>query len=79
MLNLSKTTATNFINKFMNGWLAQAFDTISFGTVGWFNIYGLHGVVLAHVFFNLPLMINSNQVLSKSGSIATFNGYLVDN
>ncbi len=41
----------------LNGWLAQAFDTISFGTVGWFNIYGLHGVVLAHVFFNLPLMI----------------------
>jgi len=28
---------------------------------------------------NLPLMINSNQVLSKSGSIATFNGYLLDN
>ena len=41
----------------LNGWLAQVFDTISFGTVGWFNIYGLHGVVLAHVFFNLPLMI----------------------
>ena len=41
----------------LNGWLAQTFDTISFGTVGWVNIYGLHGVVLAHVFFNLPLMI----------------------
>ena len=41
----------------LNGWLAQTFDIISFGTVGWVNIYGLHGVVLAHVFFNLPLMI----------------------
>ena len=41
----------------LNGWLAQTFDTISFGTFGWVNIYGLHGVVLAHVFFNLPLMI----------------------
>ena len=59
VLVMSTTVAAVGILKVwgLNGWLAQTFDTISFGTVGWVNIYGLHGVVLAHVFFNLPLMI----------------------
>jgi len=35
-----------------NGWLNIALEGIGLPTV---SIYGLHGVVLAHVFFNLPL------------------------
>ena len=35
-----------------NGWLNGALDAIGLPTI---SIYGLHGVVLAHVFFNLPL------------------------
>ncbi len=35
-----------------NGWVSQGLDLIGLPPV---NIYGLHGVVLAHVFFNLPL------------------------
>jgi len=34
------------------GWLNQALDLVGLPTV---SIYGLHGVLLAHVFFNLPL------------------------
>lgn len=34
------------------GWLNQALDLVGLPPV---SIYGLHGVVLAHVFFNLPL------------------------
>lgn len=35
-----------------NGWLNVILDAAGLPTV---SIYGLHGVVLAHVFFNLPL------------------------
>lgn len=35
-----------------NGWLARALQVIGLDLP---EIYGLHGVVLAHVFFNLPL------------------------
>lgn len=35
-----------------NGWLNALFDAMGLPTV---SIYGFHGVVLAHVFFNLPL------------------------
>lgn len=35
-----------------NGWVNAAFGTLGLPPV---SIYGLHGVVLAHVFFNLPL------------------------
>ncbi len=37
-----------------NGWISHFF-----GFFGWppIRIYGLHGVVLAHVFFNLPLAV----------------------
>ncbi len=35
-----------------NGWVNLALDALGLPTV---SIYGLHGVVLAHVFFNLPL------------------------
>ncbi|WP_299507222.1 thiamine/thiamine pyrophosphate ABC transporter permease ThiP [uncultured Roseobacter sp.] len=34
------------------GWVNTAFEAIGLPTL---SIYGLHGVVLAHVFFNLPL------------------------
>ncbi len=35
------------------GWLAAAFSAMTGGT--WPGIYGLSGILLAHVFFNLPL------------------------
>lgn len=35
-----------------NGWLNLLFEAVGLPPV---SIYGLHGVVLAHVFFNLPL------------------------
>ena len=35
-----------------NGWVNVALGSLGFPAV---SIYGLHGVVLAHVFFNLPL------------------------
>ena len=35
-----------------NGWLNLVLDAMGLPTV---SVYGLHGVVLAHVFFNLPL------------------------
>jgi len=35
-----------------SGWISQALGWVGLGPV---QIYGLHGVVLAHVFFNLPL------------------------
>ena len=35
-----------------NGWVNAALETVGLPGV---SIYGLHGVVLAHVFFNLPL------------------------
>ena len=35
-----------------SGWVSQALGLIGFDPIG---IYGLHGVILAHVFFNLPL------------------------
>ena len=35
-----------------NGWVNQGLETLGLPTI---SIYGLHGVVLAHVFFNLPL------------------------
>lgn len=35
-----------------NGWVSQALGLAGLGPL---QIYGLHGVVLAHVFFNLPL------------------------
>lgn len=35
-----------------SGWLSEALGLFGLGPV---RIYGLHGVVLAHVFFNLPL------------------------
>lgn len=35
-----------------NGWFSQVLDLLGLGPV---QIYGFHGVVLAHVFFNLPL------------------------
>ena len=35
-----------------NGWLNVVLDALGLPSV---SIYGLHGVVLAHVFFNLPL------------------------
>ena len=35
-----------------NGWLNAALRSLEMGS---FSIYGLHGVLLAHVFFNLPL------------------------
>lgn len=35
-----------------NGWVNMALHALDLPTV---SIYGLHGVVLAHVFFNLPL------------------------
>jgi thiamine transport system permease protein len=35
-----------------NGWVNLALEAIGLQTI---SIYGLHGVVLAHVFFNLPL------------------------
>lgn len=36
-----------------NGWLAQALEPIAPGA--WPSIYGMTGILLAHVFFNLPL------------------------
>jgi thiamine transport system permease protein len=35
-----------------NGWVSQILETVGLLPV---SIYGFHGVVLAHVFFNLPL------------------------
>lgn len=35
-----------------SGWINVVLDAVGFPTL---SIYGLHGVVLAHVFFNLPL------------------------
>ncbi|MFK7880286.1 thiamine/thiamine pyrophosphate ABC transporter permease ThiP [Roseobacter sp.] len=35
-----------------SGWINIVLDAVGFPTL---SIYGLHGVVLAHVFFNLPL------------------------
>ena len=35
-----------------NGWINSLLDALGLPTV---SIYGIHGVVLAHVFFNLPL------------------------
>ena len=35
-----------------NGWLNAALRSLEMGS---FSIYGLHGVLIAHVFFNLPL------------------------
>ncbi len=35
-----------------SGWVNQALEALGLPTL---SIYGLHGVVLAHVFFNLPL------------------------
>ncbi|WP_227286302.1 thiamine/thiamine pyrophosphate ABC transporter permease ThiP [Boseongicola sp. H5] len=37
-----------------NGWFSQALDLVGLPPI---EIYGLHGVVLAHVFFNLPLAV----------------------
>ncbi len=36
-----------------NGWLNQALSTLGFDHT--YSIYGLNGILIAHVFFNLPL------------------------
>ena len=41
----------------LNGWIANSLDYLSSGRLGWINVYGMHGLILAHVFFNLPLMV----------------------
>ena len=37
-----------------NGWIAQFLDALK---ISWPSIYGLGGVLLAHVFFNMPLAV----------------------
>ncbi|QBY02111.1 thiamine/thiamine pyrophosphate ABC transporter permease ThiP [Rhodophyticola sp. CCM32] len=37
-----------------NGWISQALGLIGLPPI---EIYGLHGLVLAHIFFNLPLAV----------------------
>ena len=41
----------------LNGWIANSLDYLSSGRLGWINVYEMHGLILAHVFFNLPLMV----------------------
>lgn len=36
-----------------SGWLAQLLQAVGFAAE--FNLYGLHGILLAHLFFNVPL------------------------
>lgn len=40
-----------------HGWINQALDRLSLGPLG--SLYGLQGILLAHVFFNLPLAVRA--------------------